>query len=85
MTELTYETIPDQCYVYPVYDDGFGSMEHAEVNADAWTARIGISGEIKSVTDPDGKEYTAFEELQALGIISFKLVCEHHVEIPDYV
>ena len=85
MTQLSYETIPDQCYIYPVYDDGFCTMEHAEVNEKAWTARIDTAGEIQSVTDPDGKVYTSFEQLQALGIKAFKLVCEHHVEIDDYL
>ena len=85
MTELLYETTPDAVRVYPVYDDNFSTLEHAEVNSEAWTAHISTAGEIKLLTDPDGKEYTAFEELQALGIESFKLVCEHHVEIDGYV
>ena len=85
MTELTYEGIPDQCSIYPVMNDDFSTMQHAEVNAEAWTARIGTAGEIKSVTDPDGNTYTSFEQLQALGITGFKLVCEHHVEIDDHL
>ena len=85
MTELLYETTPDAVKVYPVMDDDFSTLEHAEVNSEAWTARISTAGEIKSLTVPDGNEYTAFEELQALGIVSFKLIAEHHVEIGGYV
>ena len=84
MTELTYELIPDQCKVYPVMDDDFSTMEHAEVNEKAWEAHITTEGEIKMLIDPDGKEYTSFEQLQALGIKAFKLVAEHHVELEDY-
>ena len=83
MTELLYEPIPDQCKVYPVSDDDFSTMENAEVNSAAWTAHIHTPGEIKSVTDPDGNVYTSFEQLRALGIVSFKLVAEHHVELDD--
>lgn len=85
MTELQYEPIPEVVKVYPVYDDGFSTMEHAEVNSEAWTGHITSEGEIKNVTDPEGNAYTAFEELQALGITGFKLVCEYHVEIEGYV
>ena len=60
-------------------------MQHAEVNEKAWTARIGTAGEIESVTAPDSKTYTSFEQLQALDIKRFKIVCEHYVEINDYV
>ena len=84
MTELTYELIPDQCKVYPVMDDDFSTMEHAEVNEKPWEAHITAAGEIKLLIDPNGTEYTSFEELKALGIESFKLVAEHHVEIDDY-
>ena len=83
MTKLTYELIPDQCQVYPVYDDDCSTMQHAEVNSEAWTARISTAGEIKSVSDPEGDEYTSFEQLAAIGITGFKLVCEHHVELAE--
>ena len=85
MNELLYETIPDAVRVYPVYDDGFSTMEHSEANEKPWTAHITIPGEIKSLTDPDGKEYTAFEQLQALGIKALKVVCEHEVEIDHFM
>ena len=84
MTELMYEPIPDVAKVYPIFDDDFSTMEHAEVNSEAWTARISTAGDIKSVTDPDGKEYTSFEQLQAINVKAFKLVCEHEVEIDGY-
>ena len=84
MTELTYELIPDQCKVYPVMDDDFSTTEHAEVNEQPWEVHITAAGEIKLLIDPDGTEYTSFEELKALGIESFKLVAEHHVEVDDY-
>ena len=82
MTEITYELIPDTCKVYPVYDDDFSTLEHAEVNSEAWDAHISTAGGIiKSVIDPDGVEYTAIEQLKDAGIISFKLVCEYEVEL----
>lgn len=85
MTELQYETTPDAVRVYPVMDDDFSTLEHAEVNEEAWEAHISTAGEIKLLIDPDGKEYTAFEELKELGIESLKVVCKHHVELDDFL
>ena len=85
MIQIQYETIPDQCKIYPVMDDPFSTLEHAEVNSEAWQACISTEGEIQSVVDPDGKEYTSLEQLKDKGIVSFKLVAEHHVEIDDYL
>ena len=85
MAELFYEPIPDRCNVYPVMDDAFSTMQHAEINSKAWTADISTAGEIQSITDPDGTEYTSFEQLAAIGIVGFKLVCEHEVLLDDYI
>ena len=86
MTQLQYDTTPDQCKVYPIFaDDDFTTLENAEVNSNAWIAGIGEAGEIAFVTDPDGHTYTTFEELKELGIESFKLVCEHEVSVSDYL
>ena len=73
MTELSYEIIPDECKVYPVMDDAFSTMQD-----------ISTAGEIKQITDSDGEEYTSFEQLAAIGIVGFKLVCEHEVKLDDY-